>query len=261
MLKEFKHLVASNQIHLAFSGNDHIRITSFLDIDILQGYASVWVTDALKKKIEELLQPKNGEVKIDSSQINDLQDGLIYDAVLNSIDNSNYLTLLTIIKSCSNDLVSFEYNERWKEAIEFARDYQSFSPHVYTTSHERLREEFTQQYDFALAAIELGKLGCAVDLEDVTLNIKKLEVATNKIEEMIRDLGGLLMLQSLFNHLENEGCYYKELRKYIIVNRITFLPHQAQLMIPYGYLLNVAVKHLNRAGANKDSKSIPQKKW
>lgn len=242
MLQEFKDLVDKASSRIAAFKNDYNQICAYLNIDISTHYSASMVTDKLKQQIEELLEPVDGVGKFTEQMQSDLRDGLVYEAIFSDTDNSAYLIILKILSSRRVDLVALDHENCWAEAIAVAKDYQAFAPEVYNLRGD-LRENYPQQYDVAQAALSLKALGCEVVLADGAIEVKSgLEKIAEEIATDISNLGSIFFMYSLFQHLVAENKFFQVYQRYLIVNQITMLPHQTKPMIPYGYLLNIAVK-------------------
>jgi len=245
MLKEFKELVDVSQAVLPKFINDYVKICRYLDIDISYGYASSWVTDELRRRIDTLLAPIDTTDMLTPKIIEDLCDALVYESVLNDVDNSLYLTILEVTKGMHQNLRPLTDLEEWHEAIIYAKDYECFSPNVYTVQHKRLRERYTKVFDIANAAAELRNLGCQVHLNDVVLEITSgLEAVAASIEADIKDLDAIQFINSLFIYIKDQGYYNGQLKRYVIVNPVQLIPSQSRQILPFGFLLNLAIKHL-----------------
>ncbi len=260
MLNKFKTMVDNATAVIPTLSNDYNAVCEYLQIDSNNGYAHQWVTDKLKTNIDKLLDPTGLLDSISSQLLTDLRDGLIYESVLMDCDNSIYLTVLEIVRRGHKGLQPFTAESNWHRAIVFAKDYDFFSPDVYTVHNHKLKDKYHKTHEVAQAAKELKKLGVTVELDDYTLKIiAGLEVIAESIEERIKQLGAISFIKSLFTFMVNKGYYLKPLKRYVVVNPVTLLPSQARSILPFGFLLNLAIKHLDVLPAQLSNKQQQDK--
>jgi hypothetical protein len=244
MLQEFKNLVNQAVSQIGVHENDPIEICKYLNIDTTMGYARTWVTDKLRNNIVVILTSSNKSDSITEQTLTDLQEALIYESVLFNSDNSEYLTIIKILRSTNEPLPSFDQTEIWGKVLVFVKDYEIFNSGTYTVRNRHLREEYPKDYDLALAAIELKQMGVEVKLNDVTLEFNSgLENIAESIEKDIKKIGGILVMRSIFNHLLQNNYYFPAYSRFLVINKISNLPHQTKAMIPFGYILNLCVKY------------------
>ncbi|PZQ98446.1 MAG: hypothetical protein DI539_29385, partial [Flavobacterium psychrophilum] len=223
--------------------NDPDKICGFLGIDISSVYMGSMVTDKLTGNIKQALVPQKGTPELLYQQFLDIEDALVYDAVLNETDNSVYLLIIRTIEDHQKSYKTFSCHGDWSIAIENAKNYNLFSPSIYA-EHGSLRDAYPRAFDVATAARKLRDLGCRVELEDTILNVKEgIEKLSADLETTISELGGIMVMKFLIMALELDQYYYEKLNRFLIFSRISFDPTATQPMIPYGYLLNLAVKY------------------
>lgn len=243
ILATFKQLVDDAPTNISAFKDDHMRISAYLGIDTTNGYSSNWVRDTLHENIDRLLSPSSGDQLISIETLGDLNEALVYDAVLNNKDNSIHLSLFRIVARSKTPLRSLDFKPNWQKALSYAKDYELLFPGTYTVTMSTLRRNFPKYYDIADAAKQLKQMGCAVTMEDLSLETGDLEKITSSIEDRIEELGGVNVLASLFRQLVAEGRYFSVFNRYLVINRITMLAEQTGPMLPFGYLLNLSVKH------------------
>lgn len=69
-----------------------------------------------------------------------------------------------------------------------------------------------------------------------------MEAVASSIEAAIRKIASITFLEYTFQHQKTKKKYLPVYNRYIITNEIGFLSANTQPMIPYGYLINLAVK-------------------
>lgn len=239
----FKTLVDGVAASIESFKDDPNRICGFLGIDTSNGYLGSWVTEKFTANIKRALQPDKGMKELSYQQFSDIEDALVYDAVLNETDNSIYLLIIRTIRDHQKSYKAFDYPTDWAIAIENAKNYNLFSPSIYS-EHGNLRDAYPRAFDVGTAAKELRDLGCRVELEDTTLEVKEgMEKLAADLETVVSELGGIMVIKSLIKTLERDHCYFEKLNRFLIISQISFDPRTTQPMIPYGYLLNLAIKY------------------
>ncbi len=260
VLQTFKNWADTSKNHIEAIRHDHEKVCAYLHIDLTNGYARTWVTDKLKERVANTLLAGAKDVLASRATLIDLQDALIFESVLLSIDNSYYLTLLKIILSSERRIKDFTYEDDWKKAIGYAREFNSFE-NTYIINHTSLREAYPRQYDIGSAHKELMALGARVELNGLVLEVNALEPIIAGIEKEILYLGGINIMRALFSYLKETHRYYPAYRRYLIFNEISLIPEQAKPMVPYGFLLNLCAKYPQNKTSFKENDKSLQKRY
>jgi hypothetical protein len=202
----------------------------------------------------------NGIPSIKYAQFQDIEEALVYDAVLNDLDNTEYLILLRSIRDCLNEYKSFACSAEWKSAIQNAKNYNLISSNTFAI-RGTLRDSYPRAFDVAKAARGLENLGCKIELEQCSLSIKEgMDEVVETLENCISDIGGISVIRLLFNHMTGEGRYFRKLNRFLVLPSLNFDPRQAKPMIPFGYLLNLSAKYPYENLKHKNNPREVQKK-
>lgn len=82
-----------------------------------------------------------------------------------------------------------------------------------------------------------------IDIEGVALKPDTYKNIHNRIEDIIKNIGGMETLNLLFaNYIDNK--YNAELDRYLIYRNKNLMSQGIDIPIPYQYLIQIAVKHL-----------------
>ena len=107
----------------------------------------------------------------------------------------------------------------------------------------------TKERDKIISAINYFNLNYGVDYDIKNGEITTTDVAENKIhkqiEDIISDIGGKTVLKLLFeNELQNR--YIPELDRYIICKNKQLGKEDLETPVPYNYLIQICLKHLDK---------------
>lgn len=209
-------------------------------------FASSMLYDKLDKEIKALMQTVEKKDGIKRKTLTDLMGALVYESVLDEIDNSYYLTLLKIISSKEPLYRPFSDEDHWIKAIGHAKDYNLIYPDTHSIRPNNVRQNFAKDFDIAAAASCLRDLNCTVTIKETELEFDGLEAVAQSIEELIIEFGPVAFINAAIQHMVAHHIYVPEYRRYIIRNEISFLSSDATPMLPFGFLLNLAVKHVGK---------------
>jgi hypothetical protein len=93
-------------------------------------------------------------------------------------------------------------------------------------------------------------LGCTVIIKDTDLEFPSgLNQVVEGIEDCIVAFGPVEFIRTVTGHMIANNMYIPEYKRYLVRNEISFLSFQAMPMVPFGFLLNLAVKHIGKPEA------------
>jgi hypothetical protein len=247
MIKTFKALADLGAPTITAIKNDHEALRRHFGLEEQGHYSATMLYDKLIDNIKTTLIPVADEPQLKREELLDLIAALVYESVLDGVDNSAYLTWLRIVTSKEPLYKSFSESQAWIAAMNCAKDYELIYPETYQTTLATLRDNFAKDFDIGSAAAELRKLGCTVTIKDTALEYSSgLEDVVYMIEQHIIEYGPIAFIQAILNFLVNQNVYVPEYRRYIIRNEVSFLSAQNAPMLPFGFLLNLAVKHIGK---------------
>ncbi|MBP0613957.1 hypothetical protein J8J42_13005 [Chryseobacterium sp. cx-311] len=250
LLDDFKHAVDSYSVTI--SPDNLEQVCEVLEIDTTNGYRRSQVTDKLHQNIREAihLNRKDKANNISRRAFLKLQSDLVYRYVLYNENPVEYLKVLKVIQdSCRHDedyLSPFSNTSDWEKAIVNAKNYNAFSSSTFSTKLESLRKDYPKDFDIATSVKRLIDKGCKVEIIDSNFHIVSgFEAIVEEINEKVKTIGGVVLAQSLFNHLNNHKKYSVRFERYFITREASGISFDQRPQIPYGFLLNLSLKHLH----------------
>lgn len=247
LLLEFKKLVDESTSSLIF--NDWEHACRELNIDTSAGYSRSMITDKLYEQIRNAFESNTtSNEKLSKINFIKLRKELVYRGVLYNEDPKVYLVVISTIQdatrqSNNNELPSFQNICCWKLAITAAKNYNTFSPDTFALYKGSLRETYSKDFDIATSVKWLIERGCIVDIVDSDISILAgIENVLTDLESKIAKIGGMVLANALFHHLNTCNHYSKRLERYYTTREVGFGSNTQSPQIPYGFLLNLAVK-------------------
>lgn len=173
---------------------------------------------------------------------NDLIKELVYDSVLQDLDHSSYLAISEIIRDACIRIPKGGTDQNWSDAIKLAKVHIVLNGPPYDFGS--LRNRYPQEYDSAMAAKKLKEKGCGVTIKEGSLSISGLEPIFQEIEIAIQEIGGATVIANMFSYLVQNKLFNDELGRYVITQQFNIDPSHTQPVLPFGYILNLAVKNI-----------------
>lgn len=249
MFQEFKSLAKLSKASVAEFQDDLPRLYHFLNIDATGHLFMATVIDHLNEKCISEVASVDAESGITRRQLKDIEAELVYESVIDELDNTEYLTLLKVFNT-KQLLRPFSDRTAWIRALCFARDLILILPDAYKIDYTHLRNHYAKRYDIANAAKKLKAMGCEISFNGIEIVCGSgFREVVNLLESKIIYCGADFVISSIFGTLVSSNCYYPGYRRYVITSNIAFSSAATQVMTPFGYLLNLAVKHIGKPGA------------
>lgn len=109
-------------------------------------------------------------------------------------------------------------------------------------------DSWQEEKDPQVFAIDYFKLendkDYTIDIDRVLLKPATYKNIHTRIENIIKDIGGIETLYLLFtNYIDNK--YNSELERYLIYRKKDFMSQGTDIPVPYQYLIQITVKHLS----------------
>ena len=226
----------------------------FLDMPRTGSHLTSLVSDELYRLIRAAFTP--GTTKI-AEQCRDLIGELIYELVLDSKPLNPYCEILAKIKDATQyqQTVGAGSREEWRQAVQYA---QLSVGQMNLNASESLHRTYPEYYAVAYAAARLKSIGYSLerDGKDLNLNPDTESRLVAKIENIFFEIGGLYVAQQLGAHLNAQ--YDTAQERYHIIKLKPQPPKPQPPLFPYGYLLQLAVKHYQNG---KSPGCIEQRKF
>ena len=238
---------------------DKAPIFSLKGMNILEQYQALGIEDKMShttSRVEEVLIGKilnpitaKGEPKAPRKEIDKLKDVFTYCKVLEHTERYElyYIALNCIFSIGGNNIEDFVplYEEKqWTEALSYLKGYMELRP-----QNDPFRDDFRQkELDRAWASFRLSKMGLKVWIEENDLKFDKEYMVTSQLSNWISQIGGVRFVETLLELLpydERKGRLML-LRQGNLSDPGTFVPEY-----PFGYLLNLGLRHTSSIGSEK----------
>ena len=236
-LKFFRQIVDSAEPGIAACESDLRRLYEYVELKDQGFYALNAVSGALYARIKNCFSSGHSSVWRACKSI---RKDLIREHILLGVPLDPYFEVLDRLQ----DAVSTEDDPRaeitgdWNQAIQGALD------HIHISSWGKLdrRRLHTRDFQVAEAARFLRDKGFAIHLESGRLNLEEAAETrlVKTIENLVASIGGINLARRIFNEISPN--YDAVQQRYHVVRSISAtgggLPQ-----IPWGYLIQLAVKH------------------
>ncbi len=238
---------------------DKAPIFSLKGMNIFEQYHSLGIEDKMShttSRVEEVLIGKilgpitaKGEPKVPRKEIDKLKDVFTYCKVLEHTDRyeSYYIALNCIFSIGGNnieDFVPLSEGKPWTEALSYLKGYMEIRP-----QNDQFRDEFRRkELDRARAALRLSKIGMRVIIENNDLKFDKEYMVTSQLSNWISQIGGVRFVETLLGLLP-----YDKTKERLMLIRQGNLPNPGSFVpeYPFGYLLNLGLRHTSSIGSEK----------
>lgn len=248
MTEKIKNIIDDSSSTLDDVKDDYKLLAEKLEIDITYHYSPRLIQDEIIKRfkanIDRSADTTNKNISI--IQLKIVAQNLVYRYLLfdePTLDHLNILQNLFAIKdSRIKKIPSFEETDIWKKIISNVKDYKLVSDYSFDIKPERIREEYPQEYDRVIQLKTLISEGCKVTIENEIIEIKDIELAINKLDSIVKEIGGITLARSIF-HLLTQNNYSTYFERYHLTRQGNGLGMHKSPQIPIGYLLNLCVKY------------------
>ncbi|WP_157212260.1 hypothetical protein [Desulfomonile tiedjei] len=186
-----------------------------------------------------------GQVSIELSF---LKKQIVMRYFLDEVDYQPYWAVLNFISSSlfslSDDTLLTDDETAWRSAIEFAREKALLNPSIFDDPPDRLTRLHSRERAVAEAARYFRNRKCQLhlDMGKIVMDDNELERITQELDSKIRIYGGRRFAEYLFDKMKPIFCPSQE--RYHLIRRPTTAPSPSQRQTPFGYLINLSVKHL-----------------
>ena len=199
-------------------------------------------------RIKDALTPVGNE-GIAFSEFKNLRTGFVYlQSIDQSKDYSPYFYILEKISehfNGSTDRIADWSTQVWRDVIAYAKSLPEY-PRTDAFSSEF---QYVKERERANAALRLTAYGVKVSLVDCGLKIENTEIIYTQLEKWMREIGGEHALHLLLSEL----VFIKDIGRFLVPHQGgQTLPNYVELEKPYGFLLNLCLKHFKEKGSSTD---------
>lgn len=247
LLEDFKNTV--DRYSATISPDNLLEACVQLGIDTSSGYSGHQVTSKLYENIKNALKfEKEEPEKISRNKLLKLQSELVYRYVLYDEAPVEYLKTLKVINdSCSPDVnyfPPFSQTSKWKKGIINCKNYNQVSPSTHSILFGKIRDDYPKDFDIAVSVKRLIEKGCKIEIINSKIHILSgLEKVVDDLNEKVKTIGGIILAESIFHHLNQYGKYSLRFERYFFTREASGISFDQKPQIPFGFLLNLAIKY------------------
>lgn len=189
----------------------------------------------VSKEIQTILKKLDDEQ--DKSVLNKINTELMYRQIIFDEDSMPYLQIIDIMHYVTgffNFIPNWD-DEKWNELIRSSKNYLNLSEN-YKFDLKRCN---TKVFNRAQSVKYLTSKNCEIRIvEDEIKFISGLDEIYEKLEQKISEFGGINLIFECLAHLN----YDSKFKRYVFLKELNLADKEPQ--IPWGYLLNLSLKHL-----------------
>ena len=174
---------------------------------------------------------------------------LVYRQIIYNEDSLPYLQIFKIIFDCANPhkFPSFD-DENWKTIIKLCKNILNFS-YSLKLYEENLKEVYNKDFNRALSIKYLLSKNCKIKMENGDVKfISGLDKIYKELDNKIDEFGGINLI---FNCIRNFN-YDSTFDRYLFIRDLSY--NINDIAIPWGYILNLSLKHLQYKHISKRTK-------
>ncbi|WP_374360593.1 hypothetical protein [Cloacibacterium sp.] len=248
MTEKLKHIIDNSSSTLDDVKDNYKLLAEKLGIDITYHYSPRLIQDELIKRFKDNIDRTSDttNTNISINQLKNIAQNLVYRYLLFNEPTLDYLnllqTLLGIKDARIQKIPSFEETDTWKRIITNVKDYKLVSNYSFDINPENIRDEYPQEYDRVIQLKTLISEGCKVSIENEDIEILDIEIAINKLDSIVKEIGGITLARSIF-HFLTQNNYSAYFERYHLTRQGNGLGMHKRPQIPIGYLLNLCVKY------------------
>lgn len=238
-LNIFRQIVDQTPASITSCRGDLVRLYEYVGFPLQSSYQLNKVNEALYDRIRNAFASGHSEIRRVCSS---LETDLIREHIIMGASLNPYFDLLSCIRDALKSRKSEVGNVvgDWDIAVQAARDYIEISNWI-SSNNELI---YARDFSVAKAAKFLKQQGYGIRLEFGIIALEESAEASlvGDIEKLIAQIGGLNIAKRIFDVIS--AIYDADLQRYQIVPR-TSMAGGGKPQIPWGYLLQLAVKHID----------------
>ena len=192
--------------------------------------------DKVSKKIQTIL--KSLDDGLDKSVLNKINTELMYRQIIYDEDLILYIQIIDIMHYVTGffKFIPSWDDETWNDLIRASKNYLNLSENYKFD----LKSSNTKVFNRAQSVKYLTSKNCEISIvEDEIKFISGLDEIYKKLEQKISDFGGINLIFECLAHLD----YDSKFKRYLFLKDLN--PSDKEPQIPWGYLLNLSLKHLH----------------
>lgn len=248
MTEKIKSIIDNSYSTLDDVKDNYKLLAERLGIDITYHYSPRLAQDEIIKRFKDDIDRSADTINknISITKLKAVAQNLVYKYLLFDEPTLDYLNLLQTLFAIKDARIqkipSFEETDTWKKIISHVKDYKLVSNYSFDINPENIREEYPQEYDRVVQLKILISEGCKVSIENEEIEIKDIELAITKLDNIVKEIGGITLARCIF-HLLTQNNYSAYFERYHLTRQGNGLGIHKKPQIPIGYLLNLCVKY------------------
>ncbi len=248
--EHFRDLVAEIKPAIPCDLNDSQALYTHYNLPSDGFFSTSAVLDHLSQRISQvLLGSVSGNMKGQVTwELFFLKKQIVMRYFLDGVDYQPYWAVLNFISSSLSDLsedtLLTDDETAWRSAIKLAREKALVNPSVFDDPPDRITRLHSREHAVAEAAryFRNGKCQLHPKMGKIVMDDNELERITQELNSKIRIYGARRFAEYLFDKMKLTFCTSQG--RYHLIRRPTSDPSTAQRQTPFGYLINLSVKHL-----------------
>ena len=192
--------------------------------------------DKVSKEIQNIL--KSLDDGQDKSVLNKINTELMYRQIIYDEDLMQYLQIISVMHYVTGffKFIPNWDDEKWNELIRLSKNYLNLSENYKFD----LKSSNTKVFNRAQSVKYLVNKNCEINIvEDEIKFISGLNEIYIRLEQKISEFGGINLIFECLAHLN----YDSKFKRYTFIKDLSLGDKEPQ--IPWGYLLNLSLKHLH----------------
>ena len=237
MLNTFKNLV--NNIEATITCEKDFEKEYGINLDDKPIH---FAKDKVSKEIQTIL--KSIDDGLDKSVLNKINTELMYRQIIYDEDLIPYLQIIDIMHYVTGffKFIPNWDDEKWNDLIRSSKNYLNISENYKFD----LKSSNTKVFNRAQSVKYLTIKNCEIKIvEDEIEFISGLDEIYKKLEQKISEFGGINLIFECLAHID----YDSKFKRYIFLKDLN--PGDKEPQIPWGYLLNLSLKHLQFKHSSK----------
>ena len=191
--------------------------------------------DKISKEIQNIL--KSLDEGLDKTVLNKINAELIYRQIIYNEYSMHYLQIIYIMHYVTGyfEFVPTWDDEKWNELIKLSKNYLNLSENL----KYDLKSNNPKEFNRAQSVKYLVSKNCQINIINGEIEfISGLDEIYRKLEQKISEFGGINLIFECLSHLN----YDSRFKRYTFIKNLA--PGEKELQIPWGYILNLSLKHL-----------------
>ncbi len=246
MIEKLKNIIDSSNSTIDNIKDDHKELAKAFNIDITHHYSQKLITDKIIELIIKDLDEPENKKSISITELRNVSKNLVYENLLFDKDTFKYINILETLYAIKNAsikrITSLDNTDKWQRIVSNLINYRILSNNAFDISESKIRDSYPQEFDRVIELKKLKSFKCNITIIDGNIELSEIETVTNKLNNLIKEIGGLTLAKAIFNLLASNN-YSNYFERYHLTRNGNGLGIHKKPQVPFGYLLNLSVKY------------------